>query len=180
MVLEHVMKKRKMQTAIFITIGVTMTGVVLIYVVNTLVGPPSTLGITDGKLAPPPTSPNCVSTQAEERSHWIAPLTFEGEADTAIQQVKDVLSTFPQATIITEQGNYLHAEFRSATLRFVDDVEFLVEPETNRIHFRSASRIGHSDLGVNRARMEHIRTLFAANSHADTAQDQARDAASSG
>ena len=154
------MKKRRMQTAIFITVGVAMAGVALIYVVNSVVGPPSSLGVRDGKLAPAPDSPNCVSTQAEDSSHRIEPLQFDGDANQAIRQVQDLLATLPAATVITVDSDYLHAEFRSSVLRFVDDVEFYIDSESKLIDFRSASRIGYSDLGVNRARMEHIRTLF--------------------
>ena len=66
----------------------------------------------------------------------------------------------PEATIIEEQDDYLYAEFRSRIFRFVDDVEFAVDNENNEVHFRSASRVGHSDLGVNRARMERIQREF--------------------
>ena len=67
----------------------------------------------------------------------------------------------PRVTIVSERADYLHVEFRSALFRFVDDVEFFVVPSEQAIHFRSASRVGHGDLGVNRRRMELIRQRFA-------------------
>ena len=75
--------------------------------------------------------------------------------------LKQVLAEMPRATIVTERPDYLHVEFRSALFRFVDDVEFFIVPEEQRIHFRSASRVGHGDLGVNRSRMELIQKRFA-------------------
>jgi len=65
----------------------------------------------------------------------------------------------PRAEIATDKENFLHVEFTSKIFRFVDDVEFYFN-EPGVIHFRSASRIGHSDMGVNRHRIEEIRHLF--------------------
>jgi uncharacterized protein (DUF1499 family) len=62
--------------------------------------------------------------------------------------------------MVTVEDRYIHAEFTSALFRFVDDVEFQIDAESGLIHFRSASRVGRSDLGVNRKRMESIRMAF--------------------
>jgi uncharacterized protein (DUF1499 family) len=121
---------------------------------------PSNLGVTDGRLAPCPSSPNCVSTQATDAEHQMEPIPFTGTSDQAMQRIKDVIAKMPRTEIVTVEDNYLHAEFRSAIFRFVDDVEFMVDPEAQLIHFRSASRVGHSDLGVNRRRMEKLRAAF--------------------
>jgi uncharacterized protein (DUF1499 family) len=59
-----------------------------------------------------------------------------------------------------EQGNYLHVEMRSLMFRFVDDVEFSLAASAGLIHVRSASRVGYSDFGVNRKRVERIRAAF--------------------
>jgi len=77
-----------------------------------------------------------------------------------MDKLKRVVNKIPRTNVVTAGDNYLHAEFRSRIFRFVDDVEFLVEPEAKRIGFRSASRVGYSDLGVNRRRMEEIRAAF--------------------
>jgi uncharacterized protein (DUF1499 family) len=121
---------------------------------------PSSLGVRDGRLASCPDSPNCVSTQAEDREHWIAPITFEQDPDSVIDTLEKLVTQLPRTRVIEKSSNYLYVEFRSSFFRFVDDVEFSVERESRRIHFRSASRVGHSDLGVNRKRMELIRILF--------------------
>ena len=119
---------------------------------------PSNLGVKDGRLAACPPSPNCVSTQAEDRDHWIQPI--DADHDQALSVILEIVRRMPRVTIVATTNNYIHAEFRSRLFRFCDDVEFFLDPESNRIHFRSASRLGHSDLGVNRARMEHIREQF--------------------
>jgi uncharacterized protein (DUF1499 family) len=88
------------------------------------------------------------------------PISFDGSSEEAIQRMKTVIEAEPRTKIVTKGPDYLHAEFASALFRFVDDVEFYVDEENNVIHFRSASRAGYSDLGVNRKRMSAIRTKF--------------------
>ncbi len=121
---------------------------------------PTNLGVTNGRLAVCPASPNCVSTQAADADHRMEPIPFVGSPNEAMQRIEGVIDEMPRTRIVTREGNYLHAEFRSALFRFVDDVEFLIDPESQLVHFRSASRVGHSDLGVNRRRMEKIREAF--------------------
>ena len=121
---------------------------------------PANLGVTDGRLSDCPSSPNCVSTQADDADHRMEPIPFTGSSDEAMQRIKTLVAEMPRTKVVTVADNYLHVEFRSAFFRFVDDVEFLVDSETQIIHFRSASRVGHSDFGVNRDRMEQIRKAF--------------------
>jgi uncharacterized protein (DUF1499 family) len=128
------------------------------------VAAPATFDPATGQFAPCPDSPNCVSTQATDQEHGIAPYTFSGSANEAMAGLLAVVSAMPRTTVVAQTDNYLHVEFRSRIFRFVDDVEFFVDDASKTVQFRSASRVGHSDLGVNRKRMEEIRTLF------DTAQ----------
>ena len=121
---------------------------------------PTNLGVVDGRLADCPSSPNCVATQAGDADHRMEPIPFTGSSDEAMQRIKDLIAEMPRTKLVTVEDSYLHAEFRSALFRFVDDVEFLIDPEEQIVHFRSASRVGHSDLGVNRRRMEWIRKAF--------------------
>ena len=121
---------------------------------------PANLGIHDGRLAACPASPNCVCSHAQEGQHAIAPLHFTGSAAAAVARLKQVLAGMPRNRVITETETYLHVEFTTLLLRFVDDVEFLVDEPAHLIQFRSASRVGYSDLGVNRGRMETIRQAF--------------------
>jgi len=124
---------------------------------------PANLGTHDGKLAPCPSSPNCVSSQSPDDAHRIAPLTYSGRAADAMKKLTAIIQTFPRTSVITVSDSYLHAEFTSALFRFVDDVEFLVDNTAKVIHVRSASRMGYSDLGVNRKRIEQIRLSWLEN-----------------
>jgi uncharacterized protein (DUF1499 family) len=139
---------------------VVLGGIVVLALLSLLARKPASLGVTDGKLAPCPASPNCVSTQAADPGHHIDPIAFEGSAADAHARLKTILAAQPRCRVVTDDGTYLHAEFTSLLFRFVDDVEFLIDGPAHLIHFRSASRAGHSDLGVNRARMERIRQAF--------------------
>jgi uncharacterized protein (DUF1499 family) len=123
---------------------------------------PMNLGVNDGKLAPCPASPNCVSSQSKDKEHGIEPLRYTGSATEAMDRLKKIIIGMKRTRIIAETGPYIHAEFTSALFRFVDDVEFFLDERAAVIHVRSASRIGYSDLGVNRKRIETIRTLWTA------------------
>jgi len=126
-----------------------------------LAGPrPSNLGVHDGRLAECPRAPKCVSSQATTRRHAIAPLPLRGTVQASMQRLVDLLLEWPEAELITEQPGYLHAEFTTALLGFVDDVEFLPIPDEGVVHVRSCSRLGYSDLGTNRSRIESIRDAY--------------------
>ena len=118
---------------------------------------PVDLGIADGKLKACPESPNCVSSRSADEEHGIDPLAWEASSSEAIAKLKEIILSMDGASIVTETDDYLHAEFKSALWGFVDDVEFQLDGENKIIHVRSASRVGYSDLGVNRERIEAIR-----------------------
>jgi uncharacterized protein (DUF1499 family) len=117
-------------------------------------------GIADGRLPPCPATPNCVSSQSEDKKHAIEPLRYQGRMEDARQRLLDVIKAQKRARIVNIDGNHIHAEFTSAIFRFVDDVDFLIDDRTKVIHVRSASRVGYSDLGVNRQRIEDLRSRF--------------------
>jgi uncharacterized protein (DUF1499 family) len=123
---------------------------------------PTNIGIKDGKLAPCPNSPNCVSSQAptSDKEHSIEPISFSSTPETALDKLKSVVRGMERAEIISETSDYLYAEFTSALMGYVDDVEFYLDRNANAIQVRSASRLGKSDLGVNRKRVEEIRSKF--------------------
>ena len=121
---------------------------------------PLNLGIKNGKLSPCPDSPNCVSSQAEDSEHFIEPISFNGNGAEAISNIIDIIKSMKRTKIIKSANDYLHVEFTSAIFRFVDDVEFYISQSENFIHLRSASRVGYSDMGVNRKRIEAIRKKF--------------------
>jgi uncharacterized protein (DUF1499 family) len=118
---------------------------------------PTTLGVTEGSFAPCPSSPNCVSSQSRDGKHRIEPLALVGTPAETLEQLKGIITQLPRAEIIAATDSYLYAEFTSALMGFVDDVEFYVDPVENVVQVRSASRLGESDLGVNRKRIETIR-----------------------
>lgn len=121
---------------------------------------PSLLGVNAGRLAACPDSANCVSSQSTDPRHMIAPLRYEGAPEKARERLIEAVSGMKRARIVAAAERYLRAEFTSALFRFVDDVEFLLDDGTKTIHVRSASRVGNSDLGVNRKRVEKIRSRF--------------------
>lgn len=121
---------------------------------------PNNLGAREGVLAPCPSSPNCVSSQAGDERHRIAPLAFSGDPDAAFARLKQVLSGRSDTTIFDDSPDYLRVELR--TMLFVDDGEFLLDRTKKVIHVRSASRLGYSDLGKNRSRLEDIRSQYLA------------------
>jgi uncharacterized protein (DUF1499 family) len=121
---------------------------------------PAALGVRDGRLAPCPANPNCVSSQEPGADKRVEPLPFSGPATAAMQRLAAIVRSLPRATVVSATGSYLHAEFRSAVFRFVDDVEFLADEAAGVVHVRSASRLGSSDFGVNRRRVEAIRARW--------------------
>ena len=114
---------------------------------------------TSKRLPPCPSSPNCVSTQARDAGHAIPPFRYRKSRVEAKEALKEIIRSLPRTKLVEEDESYLHYEFTSLLLRFVDDVEFLFDDETKTLHFRSASRTGYGDLGVNRTRMEQVRAL---------------------
>ena len=122
---------------------------------------PTNLGVTAGNLLSCPNSPNCVSSQSTDAEHKISPLTYTGDPAQALESLKAVVLSMPRTKIITAEANYLYAEFTSALMGYVDDVEFYLNADKNIIEVRSASRLGESDLGVNRDRVESIRAKLA-------------------
>ncbi len=119
---------------------------------------PTQLGVSGGRLRECPDTPNCVSSQAGDAPHRIAPLVFRDEPDSAFARLRQILVSQADTEIIEELSGYLRVEFH--TLLFVDDGEFLLDATQRLIQVRSASRLGYSDLGKNRSRLEEIRQRF--------------------
>mgnify|MGYP001549583057 FL=1 len=118
------------------------------------------LGIDNDKLRPCPGTPNCVSSMATDKEHFIEPILIPASSEDTRDIILKALDEFSRVKVTEAQANYIHAEFTSLIFRFVDDVEFYFpksESGVVRVDIRSASRVGRSDLGVNRKRMEAIR-----------------------
>lgn len=110
------------------------------------------------RFAPCPASPNCVSTQAplEDKTHYMEPVRYTGSRATMHKRLLTIIEAMPGSTVKVNAPDYIRAEFRSRIFHFVDDVEVYLDEMQQLIHFRSASRLGESDLGVNRRRMNAI------------------------
>ncbi|QZZ20593.1 DUF1499 domain-containing protein [Leptothermofonsia sichuanensis E412] len=118
---------------------------------------PATLGVNNGRLAPCPGTPNCVCSYDQDAQHAIAPISYTSSPSEALAALKQVIQSLERTQIITESADYLYVEATSKLMGFVDDVEFYLDPSQPVIQVRSASRLGQSDLGVNRKRVELIR-----------------------
>ena len=119
---------------------------------------PSTLGVTDGKLADCPASPNCVSSQSSYTASRVPSLAYTGEQREARDAILRILAADSRAELVTVTDDYVHATFRAFV--FLDDVEFYFPADEQVVHVRSASRVGHSDLGANRRRVRAISAAF--------------------
>lgn len=122
---------------------------------------PEGLGVFEGKLLECPDSPNCVSTMApkDDEKHYMAPLSFDDLQDARLKVLSIVMET-PRTEILLQNKEYIHTTYTTPIMRFVDDVEFYFDEDEKLLHFRSASRIGYSDLGTNRRRMEKFKKAY--------------------
>ncbi len=147
-----------MNTLISVLIVLFVVSAVLLTVLSCASNPPKAQ-LVDGRLRACPDSPNCVSSESDRASSRIEPLTFQGPPEKAWGDLKETLREMG-GKIQEEHDGFLWATFTSRVFRFVDDVEFRMVSTDGMIHVRSGSRVGYSDLGVNRRRVEKLRTLF--------------------
>lgn len=131
--------------------------------------PPARTGPQDGRLPPPSAAPNNVHSQAEAwgagfAAARIAPLALRGDGPSTIARLAALLASTPGARIVESRPDYLGVQFTTRWLKFVDDAEFWFDPAAGVVQVRSASRLGESDMGVNRARIETLRVRLASDS----------------
>jgi uncharacterized protein (DUF1499 family) len=119
------------------------------------------LGLAGDKLRPCPPTPNCVSSDAAPGDHHTQAFALKAPNDPPLQAIARIIGAMPRARVVVVEDHYLHAEFTSLVFRFVDDVEFHYRPAQSEVAVRSASRVGHGDLGVNRRRVERLRKALA-------------------
>jgi uncharacterized protein (DUF1499 family) len=120
------------------------------------------------ELRPCPSSPNCVSSRSKSKRSAIPPLYFSSSIIDAQQAIRRLIQGTPGARITCDKPGTIRAEFSSRVFKFVDDVDFVLDPETRRIDYRSASRTGYYDFGVNRRRLESFRNRLAQSSEVST------------
>lgn len=121
---------------------------------------PAGLGVREGRLAPCPETPNCVSTRSTDPAHGMDPLPYDSTRYAAQERLLRILASLPRVRILVNEPGYVAAEFRTPGFGFPDDVEFQLDEDEKQVHFRSASRLGTSDLGWNRRRMTDISRRF--------------------
>ena len=143
-----------MKKLVYIIILVLITGVVTMRVIENNTAPK--LGVVNGELKPLGSRPNSVSTQTDQKSKLVKSIAFEGEVNEQMANIAKVLAEMPGASIKQQDDDYVYAVFTSSLMRFKDDVEVFIDAQEKRVHFRSASRVGYSDLGVNRKRYEEF------------------------
>lgn len=107
-----------------------------------------------------PSSPNCVSSLAEDADHRVEALKFEGSSKDALDKIENIINGMKRASVELKTDNKIHAVFTSLLFKFKDDVYFEVDEDKKIINIKSASRVGYSDFGVNKKRVEEIRSLF--------------------
>jgi uncharacterized protein (DUF1499 family) len=149
-----------LKVIIFLIVGGLVAFFPLRWLVERASPMPTNLGVENGRLTPCPASPNCVSTQATDELNAIEPIAYIGATAVAQQKILTILQADDSLTLVSQSPGYLHAEARSTLWRFIDDVEFQFDEAASVIQFRSASRLGYGDGGVNRQRMEQIRSAF--------------------
>ena len=112
------------------------------------------------KLEPCPDKPNCVSTQADpgDSEHYMPALSYSVDPKEVLAAVESILLDMPRSKLKSKTDTRIHFTFRSRIFRFVDDVEVVIDDANKELHFRSAARMGYSDIGVNRKRMTEFVT----------------------
>ena len=130
---------------------------------------PGDLGVQGGKLKAPSTTPNSVSSQADlwpghpQRAYArIAPLALTGDGPAPLARLATLAQATPGAQVVSQRPDYLYATFTTRLRKYTDDVEFWFDPAAAVVQVRSASRLGHGDMGANRARIENLRQRLAA------------------
>jgi uncharacterized protein (DUF1499 family) len=121
---------------------------------------PKGLGVIDGRLSEVPKSPNAVSSQTLQSDKLVEPLPFRENLSESKSVIKSILSTYPNAVVHVEDANYLHVIVTTSGMRFKDDVEFYFDEQNRVIHYRSASRTGYSDMGLNLKRYQELFSLY--------------------
>jgi uncharacterized protein (DUF1499 family) len=128
---------------------------------------PANIGVREGRLLPPSTTPNSVSSQASLYPDHpqlpyakIEPFRYSGDGKAAMVKIAGIVRGMERTEIIKDGPGYLYAQCTTKLLHFTDDLEFYLDEPAGVIQVRSASRIGHGDRGVNRARVEAIRAKF--------------------
>ncbi|HSU79089.1 MAG TPA: DUF1499 domain-containing protein [Candidatus Angelobacter sp.] len=119
------------------------------------------IGLVNGQLGACPKTPNCVSTNQEDLNRYMLPIKYDGlTLEEAKAILREVLTTLPKLSVVKDEGAYLHAEAQTMIFEYTQDVEFLFDEATRELHFKSASRVGYTDFGSNKRRMQAVVARF--------------------
>jgi len=121
---------------------------------------PKNLGVKEGKLKKMPNSPNAVSSQTDIEDKKVEPLLFTGDLEKSKARIIGIINNLEGTEMIKNEKNYIYVIFKTGGLKFKDDVEFYFDEVNKLIHFRSASRVGYSDMGLNRKRYDEIKSAY--------------------
>ena len=153
------MMKEKVLKMIFYIIGALVLIVVVQMVVKNLIVP-SNIGLVKGELAPLPKSPNCVSSYAIDKEKFVEPLPFVGDFETSKAKLLDAMKNYGEMKVISDDDIYVHIVFTTGKMKYHDDVELLFDKTLEKINYRSASRVGYSDRGLNKERYSEIKKKY--------------------
>lgn len=117
---------------------------------------PHNLGVVNSQLAPCPDTPNCVSSDSLDESHYVPAFKLEASSELVWSEIKLYIDSQSNMEIVRELKDYLYVESTSTLMRFVDDVELHLREQDGIIAVRSASRYGKSDFGVNKERIDDL------------------------
>lgn len=142
----------------FIIIAIITLLIIFMFIKNNNI--PRNIGVNKGSLAPMPNKPNAVSSQTDIMEKRVEPLKFRGDLDNSKKLIIESINEFKNMKIIKNEKNYLYVVFATEKMKYKDDVEFYFDEYKKIIHFRSASRVGYSDMGVNKKRYEEIKKAY--------------------
>lgn len=148
-----------MKILLYIVIGIVLVMGLLFAALSLSSRKQPDLGLVNGQLRACPDTPNCVNSEQQDNNVFIEPYVYTVSNEDAWSKIKQVMLD-TGGTIVSEEASYLHATYQTPIMRYIDDVELRLDSQNQRIHIRSASRVGHSDMGANRKRVEQIRRRF--------------------
>lgn len=146
-----------MKTVFIVIVALLVAGFAFIYWQNSRV---PELGHQAGQLTPLSDKPNGVSTQTADPEKRVMPWQFKTDQAITMSAIKNAVAAYGGAEVVKEDADYLRVVFVTEKMRFRDDAEFYLDPQTKEVHFRSASRAGKSDMGLNRKRHERLTELY--------------------
>ena len=97
-------------------------------------------------------------SECVEIAHCVREEWDVNSIDQPLKEIQEIIENTPRSVIVELDGDYLHAEFTSKWMKYVDDLEVSFIPESSKLLVRSESRVGESDLGVNQQRVDLLKS----------------------